>query len=278
MVEKEDLEELIIKKRIASAILIVAIFIPFLLIGGLPFTIFMSIIGMLGLYELIHIRESRKEFPLITKFFAFILFALLMFISYGNFDFQFSLDLRYVSLMIFLFLLPMVFINDTKKYNLNDALFQIGCVLFLGISFNLLILIREKSLEIIIYLLLIQTLTDTFALITGRLVGKHKLCPTISPKKTIEGAVGGTLVATFVSVAFYMTVCASSANIWFVILMTIILSIVGQLGDLVFSSIKRYYDKKDFSDLIPGHGGILDRFDSLIFISLAFIFIIEYMM
>ena len=265
------------KKRIISAILIVAIFIPFLLFGGLPFAIFMSIIGLLGLYELIHIRESRKEFPLITKFFAYILFALLMFISYGNFDFQFSIDLRYISLMIFLFLFPMVFINDNKKYNLNDALFQVGCVLFLGISFNLIILIRDQNLELIIYLLLIQTLTDSFALITGRLVGKHKLCPTISPKKTIEGAIGGTLVASFVSVAYYMTVCSSSANVIFIILITVLLSVVGQLGDLVFSAIKRYYDKKDFSELIPGHGGILDRFDSLIFISLAFIFIIEYL-
>ena len=265
------------KKRIISAIVIVAIFIPLLFVGGLSFAIFMSIIGLLGLYELIHIRESRKEFPLITKFFAYILFALLMFISYGNFDFQFSLDLRYISLIIFMFLLPMVFINDFKKYNLNDALFLVGCLLFLGISFNLIILIRNNSLELIIYLLLIQTLTDSFALITGRLVGNHKLCPTISPKKTIEGAVGGALFATFVAVAFYMTVCSSSANIIFIILITILLSVVGQLGDLVFSVIKRYYDKKDFSDLIPGHGGILDRFDSLIFISLAFIFIIEYM-
>ena len=137
-------------------------------------------------------------------------------------------------------------------------------------------LIREKSLELIIYLLLIQTLTDTFALITGRLVGRHKLCPVISPKKTIEGSVGGTLIASFVAVAFYVTLCPYD-SLLFVIVITVLLSIIGQLGDLVFSAIKRYYDKKDFSDLIPGHGGILDRFDSLIFIALAFVFIIDYM-
>ena len=263
-------------KRIISAIVLVAVFVPLLLIGGFPFSIFMSLVGILGLYELIHIRESKKEFPLIIKFFAYILFGLLMFISYGEFDFQFSLDLRYISLMIFLFLLPMVFIGDFKKYNLNDALFLVGSVLFLGISFNLIMLIREKSLELIIYLLLIQTLTDTFALITGRLVGRHKLCPVISPKKTIEGSIGGTLIASFVAVAFYVTLCPYD-SLLFVIVITVLLSIIGQLGDLVFSAIKRYYDKKDFSDLIPGHGGILDRFDSLIFIALAFVFIIDYM-
>ena len=259
------------KKRIISAILILAIFIPFLLIGGLPFTILMSIIGLLGLHELIHIRESRKEFPLITKFFAFILFAVLMFISYGNFDFQFSLDLRYISLMIFLFLLPMVFINDTKKYNLNDGLFLIGVILFIGFSFNLVTVIRNYDITYLIYLLLITTVTDSFALFTGSLIGEHKLCPKISPKKTIEGLVGGVAMGTFVASAFYITVIHANPNIWIVIGCTLLLSLVGQLGDLVFSSIKRYYDVKDFSELIPGHGGILDRFDSLIFVSLAFI-------
>ena len=74
-------------KRIISAIVLVAVFVPLLLIGGFPFSIFMSLVGILGLYELIHIRESKKEFPLIIKFFAYILFGLLMFISYGEFDF-----------------------------------------------------------------------------------------------------------------------------------------------------------------------------------------------
>ena len=103
------------------------------------------------------------------------------------------------------------------------------------------------------------------------LVGKHKLCPIVSPKKTIEGLVGGTVAGTIVATAFYVTAINPSMSIAFVALITIILSLVGQLGDLVFSSIKRYYDKKDFSNLIPEHGGILDRFDSLIFVVLAFI-------
>ena len=109
------------------------------------------------------------------------------------------------------------------------------------------------------------------ALFTGMLVGKHKLCPLVSPKKTVEGMIGGTVAGSFVATAFYVTVINPSVSLPFVVLITVILSLLGQLGDLVFSSIKRYYNKKDFSNLIPEHGGILDRFDSLIFVVLAFI-------
>ena len=165
----------------------------------------------------------------------------------------------------------MVFIHDFKKYNLNDALFLIGSVLFIGLSFNLFIICRNYDIMYLIYLLLITTLTDTFALFTGMLIGKHKLCPVVSPKKTIEGLIGGTFAGTFAATAFYITVIDSSMSLPFIIIITVILSLVGQLGDLVFSSIKRYYDKKDFSNLIPEHGGILDRLDSLIFVVLAFI-------
>ena len=181
------------------------------------------------------------------------------------------LDYRVMSAIIFLFLTPMVFINDTKRYNLNDALFLIGSVLFIGFSFNLIIIVRNYDIMYLIYLLIITTITDTFALFTGMLVGQHKLCPKISPKKTIEGLIGGVLMGTFVATAFYTTVITSHKYLVLVIILTFLLTLVGQLGDLIFSSIKRYYDVKDFSDLIPGHGGILDRFDSLIFVILAFI-------
>ena len=102
-------------------------------------------------------------------------------------------------------------------------------------------------------------MTDTFALFTGMFIGKNKLAPSISPKKTIEGFIGGALMGTFIATSFYVTVINQSMPL--------------QLGDLVFSFVKREYGKKDFSNLIPGHGGILDRFDSLIFVVLAFILV-----
>ena len=157
-------------------------------------------------------------------------------------------------------------LSDEKKYNLEDAMFLMGSVLFLGLSFNLIILTRNYSLDYMLYFLLITTITDTFALFTGLLIGKHKLAEKISKNKTIEGLLGGTVMGIFVASVFYLTVINSNIDIINLLIVTMTLSLMGQLGDLVFSAIKREYDEKDFSNLIPGHGGILDRFDSIIFV------------
>lgn len=257
------------KKRILSAIIMAIILIPLLLIGGKPFAIFMMFLSVLGLYELIHVRETKKKFPFIIKVFAYLM---VMFFSMTNIDsisFVYNVDYRVMAFIIFAFLSPMVFINDNKKYNLNDALFLIGSILFIGLSFNLLVITRNYDITYIIYLALITMMTDTFALITGNLIGRHKLCPKISPNKTVEGLIGGVLMGVISATVFYTTVINPSLPLVILILITTVLALVGQLGDLVFSSIKRYYGKKDFSDLIPGHGGILDRFDSLVFVTLA---------
>ena len=259
------------KKRILSAIVMILIFVPLLLLGGKIFALFMTFLAVLGLYELIHIRESKKEFPFLIKVFAYVMVVFFALSHFDSIEFIYTMDYRVVAFMIFIFLSPMVFIHDYKKYNLNDALFLICSVLFIGLSFNLVIICRNYDIMYIIYLLLITTITDTFALFTGILVGKHKLCPKVSPKKTIEGLVGGTVFGTFVASCFYVTAINPTISLPFIVIVSAILSLVGELGDLVFSSIKRYYDKKDFSNLIPEHGGILDRFDSLIFVVLAFI-------
>jgi phosphatidate cytidylyltransferase len=205
------------------------------------------------------------------KLIAYLMVIFFTTLNASSSDFQYNISYKVVSLIIFTFVVPMVFINDSKKYNLNDALFLVGSILFVGLSFNLLLVTRNISISYIIYLFLITVITDTFALFTGMLIGKHKLAPEISPKKTIEGAIGGSLMGTIVASAFYSTVINPATPLVLVILLTALLTGIGQVGDLAFSAIKRYYGKKDFSDLIPGHGGILDRFDSIVFVTMAFV-------
>ena len=187
---------------------------------------------------------------------------------------MFTLDYRVLSALFMAFLIPTVFYHERSKYSINDAFYLIGGLLFLGISMSLLILVRSVSLNLLIFLLLIPMSTDIFAYITGMFIGKHKLLEEISPKKTIEGMIGGTIMGVFIGAMFHHTVIDPTFSKIEILAICTFLSLLGQYGDLVFSAIKRYFGKKDFSNLIPGHGGILDRLDSIIFVLLGFMFFI----
>ena len=180
--------------------------------------IFMAFLSAYALHEVIKVRETRKKFPLVLKIIAYILVMILCFTDLNTIEFQYNLDYRFLAGIVFLFTSPMGFINDTKKYNLNDALFLVSLVVFIGLSFKLIVITRNFDITYIIYLLLITTITDTFALISGMLVGNHKLCPKISPKKTVEGLIGGVLMGTFVATSFYFTVI-SILNFYYCIIM-----------------------------------------------------------
>ena len=261
------------KKTIIALILLV-ILVPILIVGGNLYNTTVYVIGLLGLNEFINIKNNKKEIPLFIKTISFITLSFLIFSNSGE-KFVFSMDYRVLAGIFALFLIPTVLYHDRKKYSVNDAFYLMGGVLFLGISFSLLLIIRNLSLNILIYLLLISMIADTYALITGKLIGKTVLSKEISPSKTIEGLIGGALFGTFVPVMFYITVINQNINIWLLISITLFLCILGQFGDLCFSAIKRYFGTKDFSNMIPGHGGILDRFDSIIFILLGFMFFIN---
>lgn len=262
------------KKRVFSAIVMMAIFIPLLLLGGVSFAVFMTGLSAMALYELIHIRKKTKPFPTFVKVLGYLLVIFFTIMHYDQNVFSYTMDYRMMAFIIFAFLLPILCVQEKDAYNINDALYMIGSILFVGLSFHLLLLVRNYDLNYLIYLLLITTLTDTFAYLTGRYIGKTPLASEISPNKTVEGLVGGVVMGSFVATAFYFTVINHQISLVFLIFMTVLLSLIGQLGDLVFSSIKRTYQVKDFSNLIPGHGGILDRFDSLIFTILAFVLLL----
>lgn len=262
------------KQRTISAIVALIIVIPITIIGGDIFNLAVYIIALLGLKELLDIKESKKEIPLFIKLISITFFTVIILSNFDSSILTLSMDYRIISGMFLAFLTPTVLYHDRDKYSINDAFYLIGGIFFLAISMVLLINIRQSSLSVLIYLILITTITDTFAYITGMLIGKHKLLESISPKKTWEGTIGGTIFGTFVSTVFYVTVINPDMNLIKIIAITLFLSIIGQFGDLVFSAIKRYFNKKDFSNIMPGHGGILDRLDSTIFVLLGFMFFI----
>lgn len=166
--------------------------------------------------------------------------------------------------------LMLTFLRDEKM-----PFEPIVMVLFAGFVLPMLFtsLIRIDMMNSGKYLLLMVFIvafaSDSFAYFAGMFLGKHKLAPQLSPKKTIEGSIGG-FVGTIVCMIIYgfiMNACGFSVNFIVLAIYGYLGSLVGQLGDLSFSAIKRLHEVKDYSNLIPGHGGILDRFDSMLFIA-----------
>ncbi len=263
------------KQRVISAIIAFLIFIPIFLKGGMVFNLAIYAVSLIGLWEFLNIKSIRKELPSFITFISYIIMTLFVLVNTNNQDLIYSMDYRIIVGLFLVFLVPVVLYHDRSKFSIVDAFYLIGGIFFLGTSFSLIITIRNISLELIIYLFLITIITDTYAYLVGRWIGTKKLLESLSPKKTLEGMAGGTIAGMFIGTVFYHTVIDPNLPIYIVLFITLFLSILGQLGDLFFSAIKRYYGKKDFSNIMPGHGGILDRLDSIIFVVLGFMFFIS---
>ncbi len=257
------------KKRLISAVVLLLILIPCLVVGGITFTLLVLLAGLCGLYEIIKIIKTKSNIPLFVELLNYIVLVFFIINNNTTGNFYSIIDYKLISTLILVNLIPLVIIDDKEKYNLFTAFVLIGLVLFLGTSFNLAVILRNNGVHSILYILLITIFNDSFAYITGMLVGKHHFTD-LSPKKTIEGCIGGALMGTTVASIYYFTFFASS-NMFLTILLTFLIGIISQVGDLVFSCFKREFGVKDFSNLIPGHGGILDRLDSIIFALLGFV-------
>ena len=138
-------------------------------------------------------------------------------------------------------------------------------------AFSSMILLRDAQNGFFLLILTVFApwVTDTFAYFTGRFFGKHKLIPEISPKKTIEGSLGGILFCVIASVLYALLIerfaaSVDSTRVFGAVIVGLVIGVVSQVGDLILSTIKRRYGVKDYGFILPGHGGILDRFDSVI--------------
>ena len=155
-----------------------------------------------------------------------------------------------------------------SSYSFEDAAYPIASSFYVGLGFNALIDARLVNVDKVLLALFIVWATDSGAYLVGTRYGRRKLLPKISPNKTIEGSLGGIISAVLVS-AIFMSVrpqVATPYSFVTMLLLTVIFSIAGQFGDLVESAIKRHFGVKDSGKFIPGHGGVLDRFDSLLFV------------
>ncbi len=265
-----------VANRILSALIILLIVMPIIILGGFVFQLAVYVISLVALKELLDIKESKKQIPLFVKFISYVMMSLYIF-AFEYYSLIMSFDLRLFSGLFIVYLFPVIIYNDAKKYSINDAFFFIGSVFFLAYAFSLLIFIRFLAIDYLIFLLIITVIGDTYAYLTGMLVGKTKMLENISPKKTLEGAFGGFVMAVFVSCVFYLQVINANVDLQALIIITSFLAILSQFGDLIFSAIKRHFGFKDFSSLIPGHGGILDRLDSILFVLIGFVFFLTYL-
>ncbi len=262
------------KQRVISAIIALIIVIPLILLGGVAYYIGVSIIALIGYYELLKVRENEKKISPYVKFLSSVAYLLIVISSLTSKE-NFLIDYRLIILDLFVCFLPLI-VLDKKQYDAEDALVLLSATLFLGISFNYLITIRKMDMLYLLYVVLITIMSDTFAHFFGTKIGKHKLCPAVSPNKTVEGMIGGVFFGTFLGSVFFTTFINVSANLFLVIVISLTLSIIAEFGDLVFSAIKRKYGVKDYGNIMPGHGGILDRLDSILFAVLAFSYLVSF--
>lgn len=253
-------------KRVLSAlVLLPTVLLVFILGNKYVVDIFMSLIALRCIYELFHAFEQKGHHP--VKWVGYISAISIMFIHIIPQQYELYLIGAIIPIsMLLLFILVIA-----KKTNVIDIVITFFgiCYVVLFLMFMSIIREMENGKFLIWYVFITSWITDVFAYLVGCAVGKHHFTD-ISPNKTIEGSIGGTLGCTICLIIYTVLInkfAGLNISLIWITLGGIVLSIIGQIGDLSASCIKRYAGIKDFSDLIPGHGGMLDRNDSVIFIA-----------
>lgn len=252
-------------KRIMTAVIGIPLVMAVIILGSpyLQITIIgSSLIGVFEFYRVI----GKKDNPLtILGYVGVIIQGLLL--NYAAIFYP-------VFIALLMMVLLTVMIIYYPKYTIHDIALILFPVFYVGLLFDFLVLIRNVTNgHFWIWLIAISAWgSDTFAYFTGITLGKHKLAPLLSPKKTVEGSIGGVLGAgllAYIYTIIFTTFSASELRKYIVIIVVTVMiaAMISQIGDLAASAIKRFFNQKDYGNILPGHGGILDRCDSFIFVA-----------
>ena len=250
------------KTRLLSGIVLVILAL-FLIISGHEILLFATLaISCIGMFELYRVFKMEKTVLAGVGYLAAIVY-------YCNLQWRFLPDLM-ILFMAFLILLMFVFVFAYPKFHADPVMAAFFGVFYVAVRLSYVYQIRtlERGLYLAFLVFLCSWGCDTCAYCVGMLIGKHKMSPKLSPKKSVEGAVGGVAGAALLT-ALYCFIFRSPMHLerGEIVILAVIAAIAGlisMVGDLTASAIKRNYDIKDYGKLIPGHGGILDRFDSMI--------------
>ncbi len=268
------------KQRVISGIVLALILIPiwWFLADTWIFDVFFSLLAAFACFELTRcIKLPSKEMQIVAILFAFVL---PLGVVYNAIIPTPAIIVVYI---IFLLFMTVIKYPDVKFEHLAGTIYA---SIIIPLAFAMAPIIQNfyktyKDIDkaeckfFIWYVVAAALFTDVFAQLSGMAFGKHKMTPELSPKKTWEGAIGGVICALLLNLLWlliYMKTPIFATNpelpfpIWFYCLLSPIVSIASMFGDLIASLIKRNYDIKDYSNLIPGHGGIMDRFDSVLMV------------
>lgn len=261
--------------RILTAIVAIAVFLPVLYFSHTPvFAAVLALLSLIAVLEMLRCVGLWRRFALTVP--VCLTAAVLPLLPYwlARADMERAMVLAALALMIYAFA---VMTFSKGKIKLEDASVALTATAYVIACFTALSVLRygvDEGKYVYLICFIGAWVTDTFAYFTGFLFGKHKLIPDVSPKKTVEGSVGGVVfcIASMLLYGYIISILTKGTltpNYLLLGASGLAISVVSQIGDLLMSAVKRQYGIKDYGKLFPGHGGVLDRFDSVLAVALV---------
>ncbi|MDP4092540.1 MAG: phosphatidate cytidylyltransferase [Bacillota bacterium] len=273
------------KTRIISGIVGLALLFFVIWLGKIALGIAVFLVALIGIHEFYNCIEKAGHKPvrLIGYISCIPVLLLGLYGSFNSYDRNISPLGTLSYFMLGMFVLEAVLMGlivfKHHKYNVVDISLSLLGIFYVVFMFSFIILTRNlKNGNYYIWFIFFAWVTDTMAYFTGRAFGKRKLSPEISPKKTVAGSIGGIIGCVAASTIYGIVLNSGNylnVAIYHFIVIGALVGILSQVGDLAASAIKRYAGVKDYGNLMPGHGGVLDRFDSILFIAPVIYFYIS---